>query len=181
MNHQWSSIYFSLYGLTHGLLVICLHTLASTFDKASTLVTLIVQSISLLEIIIAGAAIRALFKDLLLVKVAEYFNLFRFEPCGCVEFIIGHALTHFVYLVDIVDILAVPGVNVDDSVHEVTLEFNGLPSIYCLWNWHTFANANWCVLVRIDLWFDVFKDLLLELRVLCEHLKIFCLFQFYHL
>lgn len=86
------------------------------------------------------------------------------------------------YPVDIsINILAILGINIDDSVQKFSLELNCATSIQILRFWHAITQTDWLVLMSVDLTLYVVEDNLWEVWVQSEHFKILQLFQLNHL
>ena len=74
-------------------------------------------SIVLLKVVVAVSAITPQLIHYLLVEVEEDFDLLRLETVLVEELVIGHALAHLMNPVDIFDVVAVFGIDLNDTIH----------------------------------------------------------------
>ena len=77
--------------------------------------------IVLLKVVIAMSAITPQLIHYLLVKVEEYFDLLRLKTVLIKEFVISNALAHFMDPIDIFDFVAVLGVDLNHTIHQLSL------------------------------------------------------------
>ena len=74
-------------------------------------------SIVLLKVVVAVSAVTPQLIHYLLVEVEEDFDLLRLETVLVEELVIGHALAHLMNPVDIFDVVAVFGIDLNDTIH----------------------------------------------------------------
>ena len=77
--------------------------------------------IILLKVVIAMRAITPQLVHYLLVKVKENFDLLRLETVLVEEFVVSNALAHFMDPVDIFDFMAVFGIDLNNTIHQLSL------------------------------------------------------------
>ena len=77
--------------------------------------------IVLLKVVIAMSAVTPQLIHYLLVEVEEYFDLFRLKTVLIEELVISNALAHFMDPIDIFDFVAVLGVDLNHTIHQLSL------------------------------------------------------------
>ena len=76
-------------------------------------------------------------------QITKYLYLLWLVTCLFIEFIVGHALAHLVYPLDIcINILAILGINIDDSIQKFSLERNCASNIQILRFWHAITQTD---------------------------------------
>lgn len=97
------------------------------------------------------------------------------------ELIISDALADLVYLIHVLHIYAVLGVDLNQSVHDLALQFNSLVHVEIAGDRHAAPQADAHVLVLVDLGLDVLEDTLLLFHFLGQHFQVLCLLKLQHL
>ena len=135
----------------------------------------------LLQVIVARAPLTfPLFHLLLVVKWENLQNLW-FNSGLREQFVIRDTLAHFMRPVDILHLMTVPCINLNQPLHQLSLQFNDLSAVERIGDRHSTTDTDSLMLVKVYFRFDILKYFVLLVWILREHPQVFVLFHFYHL
>ena len=134
-----------------------------------------------LQVIIAWTSLTFQLIYHLLVVEAENFKDFWLNTSLREKFIVSHTLAYFMNAVDIFNILAVFSIDLDQSFHKLSLQFNNLASIETVGYRHSTTDTNRLMLMGINFGLDILENTFLKVWILRQHSQVLGLFYFNHL
>ena len=120
----------------------------------------------LLQVIVARAPLTFPLFDLLLVVKWENLQNLRFNSGLREQFVIRDTLAHFVRPVDILHLMTVPRINLNQPLHQLSLQFNDLSTVERIGNRHSPTDTDSLMLVKVYFRFDILKYFVLLVWIL---------------
>ena len=120
----------------------------------------------LLQVIVARAPLTfPLFHLLLVVKWENLQNLW-FNSGLREQFVIRDTLAHFVRPVDILHLMTVPRINLNQPLHQLSLQFDDLSAVERIGDRHSPTDTDSLMLVKVYFRFDILKYFVLLVWIL---------------